>query len=547
VRLLPKRLKKVKYPPMDFIALDTLRFAPDFTSAIDPQGQRIRFSKLERAMLKHFTSHPQQLITRNRLLDVVSPVDSGKLDRNVDYLVSRLRRKLGDSVKTPRFIATEYGEGYRWITKAGAPAVEPSTGPFLLIGPILGLEQTGELASELERLLRKLRDVLSDQFGHAGDVHIDFAASTHSNPACRYALEFSFLQTRGVLRCSSVLRDGRSGYIYHTWQHNLDPTLDAEAGAALQADYAREVHSNIVSAAMHKPAAAHKTAEMPLAVALDQAAGLFTNGDDKYQQVSDFLREKLAANPDDHHSAILLASSLHVGLTRDITQMEDPKQIDPILKEMESLLIAHLPGVQDEPLFLAATSKLLYFVGHHDLAEKLAETALDLGPSFAATLMVYAQIMVFQGDVECALEYYDYALERCEPDSQFYSMILVLKATALRAGGDTTEVPDLISKVVALDETVRMQLNLYLTNDLTEREPMVELAAPSLPVKAWQALQRHIFYISVRLFQNKQHRERTVNSLLSTAITHGGEACIIDELRTGLPELCQQLIETTGK
>jgi DNA-binding winged helix-turn-helix (wHTH) protein len=524
---------------MEFITLETLRFTPDFTSAVDPQGQKIRFSKFERAMLQHFTSHPQQLIERNRLLDVVSPVNSDNLDRNVDYLVSRLRRKLGDSVKTPRFIATQYGEGYRWIARARQDNVESSPAPFLLIGPILGLDKASQLRDELKALLHKLRDTLSDKFGHAGNVSIDFSATAHSNPACRFALEFSFLRSRGILRCTSVLRDGNSGYIYHTWQHSPDPARYAESGMTLLADYAREVHSNILSAAMHKPAAAHKPAEIPLSVALDQTAGLFSNGNDKYQQVSDFLREKLAADPNDHHSAILLASSLHVGLARDVTQMEDPIEIDRVLKEMEALLIAHLPGVQNEPLFLSATAKLLYFVGHCDLAEALAETALDLGPSFAATLMVYAQIQLFQGDVDCALEYFEYALERCEPNTQFYSMILVLKATALRAGGDTTEVPALIEKVVALDESVRVQLNLCLTNDLATRDPLVELAAPTLSIEAWQTIQRHLYYISVRLFKNKQHRERLVNSLLSTAIAHAGEACVIDQLRSELPQLSQ--------
>jgi DNA-binding response OmpR family regulator len=55
------------------------------------------------------------LRSRQALLDVVSGPGSDASDRSVDYLVSRLRRKLGDSARRPRYIATHYGEGYIWI------------------------------------------------------------------------------------------------------------------------------------------------------------------------------------------------------------------------------------------------------------------------------------------------------------------------------------------------------------------------------------------------------------------------------------------------
>jgi SulP family sulfate permease len=36
-------------------------------------------------------------------------------DRSIDYLVNRVRRKLGDSARRPHYIETRYGEGYVWI------------------------------------------------------------------------------------------------------------------------------------------------------------------------------------------------------------------------------------------------------------------------------------------------------------------------------------------------------------------------------------------------------------------------------------------------
>ena len=36
-------------------------------------------------------------------------------DRSIDVHISRLRQKLGDSVKPPRFIQTVWGRGYSFI------------------------------------------------------------------------------------------------------------------------------------------------------------------------------------------------------------------------------------------------------------------------------------------------------------------------------------------------------------------------------------------------------------------------------------------------
>lgn len=48
----------------------------------------------------------------------MSEPGSDKNDSNVDYLINRLRQKLSDEARQPRFIATRYGEGYVWIAEA---------------------------------------------------------------------------------------------------------------------------------------------------------------------------------------------------------------------------------------------------------------------------------------------------------------------------------------------------------------------------------------------------------------------------------------------
>ena len=53
-------------------------------------------------------------------------------ERNIDFLVNRLRKRLGDNARKPRFIATQYGEGYVWLA---APVRQEPLSAFLLIGP----------------------------------------------------------------------------------------------------------------------------------------------------------------------------------------------------------------------------------------------------------------------------------------------------------------------------------------------------------------------------------------------------------------------------
>ena len=52
---------------------------------------------------------------RDRLLDQVRGIEWDAFDRSIDVLVSRLRQKLGDDPKNPRYIRTVWGTGYKFI------------------------------------------------------------------------------------------------------------------------------------------------------------------------------------------------------------------------------------------------------------------------------------------------------------------------------------------------------------------------------------------------------------------------------------------------
>jgi len=58
-------------------------------------------------------------LSRDEILSELRGIDAALLTRSVDIMVSRLRQKLGDSAKPPRFIQTIWGRGYSFV---GIPA-----------------------------------------------------------------------------------------------------------------------------------------------------------------------------------------------------------------------------------------------------------------------------------------------------------------------------------------------------------------------------------------------------------------------------------------
>ena len=59
-------------------------------------------------------------VSRDEILNELRGIDAAIMTRSVDIMVSRLRSKIGDSVKPPRFIQTVWGTGYAFIARRQA-------------------------------------------------------------------------------------------------------------------------------------------------------------------------------------------------------------------------------------------------------------------------------------------------------------------------------------------------------------------------------------------------------------------------------------------
>ncbi|MEN8223151.1 MAG: response regulator transcription factor [Acidobacteriota bacterium] len=77
--------------------------------------KRLELTSAEFEILKMFLKRPGMVFTRNQILEHLWEIEWDVYNRSVDVLVSRLRQKLGDDPKDPRFIKTIWGAGYMFL------------------------------------------------------------------------------------------------------------------------------------------------------------------------------------------------------------------------------------------------------------------------------------------------------------------------------------------------------------------------------------------------------------------------------------------------
>jgi DNA-binding response OmpR family regulator len=79
---------------------------------LSPAGEEVRLTTGEFELLAAFVNHANQVLSRDRLLDLSRHREAGPFDRTIDVQVGRLRRKLEDDPKNPGMIKTVRGGGY---------------------------------------------------------------------------------------------------------------------------------------------------------------------------------------------------------------------------------------------------------------------------------------------------------------------------------------------------------------------------------------------------------------------------------------------------
>lgn len=185
-----------------------LTFENDFGSAAVDGGATIRLSRAERHLVERLCQNEGSVLSREQLLDAVAGIGSESRDRNIDFMIYRIRRKLADTAGAPKFIETRYGEGYAWIAPRLA-ASSAADGAFVVIGPIHGQLHNDRLDRIATGFARDLATELRLTMAPENTVVVDKALpapSAFTGKPPQFSVELSFLDFDGRIDCALVLR-----------------------------------------------------------------------------------------------------------------------------------------------------------------------------------------------------------------------------------------------------------------------------------------------------------------------------------------------------
>lgn len=84
---------------------------------VEKNGEEIFLTPIEYKLLVHFMKNPNQILSRNTILERLWDTSGEFVDDNtLSVYIKRLREKIEDSSSTPKYIKTVRGLGYKWDT-----------------------------------------------------------------------------------------------------------------------------------------------------------------------------------------------------------------------------------------------------------------------------------------------------------------------------------------------------------------------------------------------------------------------------------------------
>jgi DNA-binding winged helix-turn-helix (wHTH) protein/tetratricopeptide (TPR) repeat protein len=498
-------------------------------------GRKIQFTRSERALLLVMMSNARRLMTRSRLLDEIATRTTDPSDRNIDFLVNRLRSKLGDNAKSPSFIATQYGEGYIWIA---TPSPTVPLDAFLVIGSTSHLEGH-PFRVQASLLMDRLQDGISAGIGPERKVAIAGKALGIAPDKARYSLQVSFHADHGRLSCAAALREMPSKRIMKTFrlQHDIQDS-------SLFASEASRVSNGVVDALKR----ALKEASSGLGISEDEAieerfqsaSKLLSADNPKWLAKGDQLGKNRAQNPHDADAALQWCLHLFskLVLTEPFTGMSLEER-DGIETEIESTVLECLPDIENNPLLMLAAAKLLYFInrGHLDLAEEIAERAVAPTQDFTAGLPILGQLKYARGRYDEAVKLFDRGIELAAPGSEFHWHMRVLKCLALVAeghsGASAAQATDIGNFGVGSLREINLMLGWMTAAPDRPLPPASEQALQELGAAGAARALEYLYFSSARHIIAESGRANVMRSMIAHISRLYGRQAIPDFILRG--------------
>lgn len=102
----------------------TVREFGPFTLDLDAHklsrdGEEVALTSGEFDLLAVLSAHPNKVLDRDRILDLLTGAERSPFDRSIDVRVTRLRSKIEPDPSRPVYIRTVWGKGYMFCPDAG--------------------------------------------------------------------------------------------------------------------------------------------------------------------------------------------------------------------------------------------------------------------------------------------------------------------------------------------------------------------------------------------------------------------------------------------
>ena len=512
-------------PGFDELQFHEWTFAADGSSARSPTLPPVEFTRQEQAVLLRLIRHPGQLISREQLLDVLDPDYAGVGQRSVDFIVNRLRRKLKDDARNPRFIATRYGEGYVWLVK-GRPMTAP-TAPVLSIDAIYGLAHlrdpvTGQAVTNA--LVNELAERLQGRCARNAE-------------GAKFRMELSVMDDATHLHLSLGIRDSKTNLAVNTLTRHF---ALAEATQSM-AEVAAELVDALWSLFMIEQAAEEGPTQQPLYVRAHEAGLLISRSPQYWLELESRILQAKQESPDDPRLRILWAANRHARLL--LSFGDDEASTSRLFSEYENIIEAEvlqaLPKLEDLPAYQLTAAMLLLTLGHghEDLAETLIDKAFWNEAPFASVCSLRARLCLCRGELAQSIVWLDRAIEMSQPGSEFQIYLLVLKLKALVAGGNRAALAPIERALYAIKPRAALEMALQVA------DPDVPLSEPARKtLEGWglpkvRQLLRHHYFIVVKPMQVRDQRANLMAGPLKQARRIFGDAVVAEEITADLPEL----------
>jgi two-component system OmpR family response regulator len=109
-RMLPPNMQVTETVQM--LAFGDWRLDTTARHLLDADDTMVALSGAEYRLLRVLLDNPQRVLTREQLLNLSQGRQADPFDRSIDLMVSRLRQRLRDVAREPRYIKTLRSEGY---------------------------------------------------------------------------------------------------------------------------------------------------------------------------------------------------------------------------------------------------------------------------------------------------------------------------------------------------------------------------------------------------------------------------------------------------